>query len=284
MIIDAHVHLWDPGRFDYPWLTEPALRRAFAPDDLASAAGEPVAAVVVEAGRRPDQAGAELGWVREQAVQRPELLGMVAHLSLERDENLPADVRRLAADPFVAGVRRLLQDEPPGFTTRPGLRRGVALLGDAGLPFDACVREHQLGELDELAAACPRTAIVLDHLGKPRPGVPDDGSWRRALRRLAARPNVVCKLSGLATEAPHGRATPGLLRPYLRTALDLFGPDRCLYGSDWPVMTLATRYRDWLDLVRAELSALPAADRAAVLGGNARRVYRLPGDHPSTTP
>ncbi|MFF3599795.1 amidohydrolase family protein [Kitasatospora indigofera] len=273
-IVDAHVHLWDPARFDYPWLTEPALRRAFGPEDLATAAGEPVRAVVVEAGRRPEQAGAELDWVRARAAHRPELLGMVAHLSLEDGEDLPARIRRLAADPFVLGVRRLLQDEPAGFTTRTGLRAGVALLGEAGLPFDACVREHQLGELDELAAACPQTVLVLDHLGKPRPGGPDDGRWQRALRRLAARPNVVCKLSGLATEAPAGRAAPGLLRPYLRAALDLFGPGRCLYAGDWPVLTLAVRYRDWLDLVRAELSTLPAGDADAVLGGNALRVYR----------
>ncbi|MFF2040860.1 amidohydrolase family protein [Kitasatospora sp. NPDC058170] len=282
-VVDAHVHLWDPGRFDYPWLTEPALRRAVGPDELAAAAGEPIGVVVVEAGRRPEQAGAELDWVRARAAHRPELLGMVAHLSLEQPESpeqaedLPERIRRLAADPFVVGVRRLLQDEPAGFTAGTGLRAGVALLGDSGLPFDACVREHQLAELDELAAACPQTVLVLDHLGKPRPGAPDDGGWRRALRRLAARPNVVCKLSGLATEALPGRATPELLRPYLHTALDLFGPDRCLYGSDWPVMTLAGRYRDWLDLVRAELSALPASDAQAVLGGNALRVYGLTG-------
>ncbi|MFC9324962.1 amidohydrolase family protein [Kitasatospora sp. NPDC057015] len=276
-IVDAHAHLWDPARFDYPWLTEPALRRAFGPEDLAAAAGEPIRAVVVEAGRRPEQAAAELDWVRARAEHRPELLGMVVHLSLEETEDLPARIRRLAADPFVVGVRRLLQDEPAGFTTRAALRAGVALLGDAGLPFDACVREHQLGELDDLAAACPQTVVVLDHLGKPRPGAPDDGSWHRALRRLAARPNVVCKLSGLTTEALPGRATPDLLRPYLRTALDLFGPDRCLYAGDWPVMTLAGRYRDWLDLVRAELSGLPATDTQAVLGGNALRVYRPVG-------
>ncbi|MGW4646865.1 amidohydrolase family protein [Kitasatospora sp. NPDC004289] len=274
-LVDAHVHLWDTGRFAYPWLAATGLPATALPEDFASAAGEPVRAIVVEAGRRAGQAGAETAWVRAAAARRPEILGMVAHLSLELPHGLAARVHRLAADPFVVGVRRLLQDEPAGFTA--GLRDGIALLGPAGLPFDACVREHQLGELDALAAACPQTVIVLDHLGKPRPGPSDGGSWQRALRRLAARPNVLCKLSGLATEAPPGRAAPGLLRPYLRTALELFGPERCLYGGDWPVLTLAVRYRDWLDLVRGELSALPPAQAHAVLGGNALRVYRPAG-------
>ncbi|MFB7608648.1 amidohydrolase family protein [Streptomyces gardneri] len=275
-VLDAHVHLWDPHSFTYPWLTEQALRRSFGPQDLAAAAGEPIGVVVVEAGRRPEQAQAEVAWVRGQAAGRPEIRGMVAHLSLEHGDSAHEAVRDVAADPFVVGVRRLLQDEADGFLTDRVLRAGVALLGDMGLPFDACVREHQLRELDHLAAACPQTVIVLDHLGKPRPGE-DDSSWRRDLRRLARRPNVVCKLSGLATEAPPGQATPGLLRPYLHTALDLFGPDRCLYGSDWPVLTTAVGYRDWLDLVRTELATLPDHEAAGVLGANAARVYRLPG-------
>ncbi|MGV9271143.1 amidohydrolase family protein [Kitasatospora sp. NPDC003701] len=274
--VDSHVHLWDPAHLDYPWLTDPALRRRFGPEDLAAAAGGPVDVIVVEAGRRPEQAGDEVEWVRAMARTRPGIRGMVAHLALEDSRDHPR-IARLAADPFVVGVRRLLQDEPNGFTADPSLRAGLALLADAGLPFDACVRQHQLPALDELAAACPRTTIVLDHLGKPTPGGSADDSWWRALHKLAGRPNVVCKLSGLATETPHRTTPPALLRRYLREAVDAFGPGRCLYGSDWPVMTTATRYRDWLDLVRETLSDLPAEEVTGVLGGNAARVYGLSG-------
>jgi L-fuconolactonase len=178
-------------------------------------------------------------------------------------------VRRYAGDPFVLGVRHNVQDEAPGFLEGRDFRAGVRLLGEAGLPFDACVRAHQLPELAALAEACPRTTIVLDHLGKPSPGGPGYGRWRQDLHRLARHGNVLCKLSGLATETAPGTA-PSLVVDALREALDTFGPDRCLYGSDWPVMTLATGHEACLELVRTALDGHPAE---AVLRGNAERTY-----------
>ncbi|MFF3767402.1 amidohydrolase family protein [Streptomyces sp. NPDC001922] len=278
-LLDSHVHLWDPHRFRYPWLGyHPALDRPFGPRELDAAAGVPVGVIVVEAGREPEQAAAEVAWVRELARSRPEIRGMVAHLSLERGPSAHAEIPRLAEDPFVLGVRRLLQDEPPGFTADPQLRAGVGLLGEAGLPFDACVREHQLPQLDVLVAACPQTVIVLDHLGKPEPAGFGTGRWYRALRRLADRPNVVCKLSGPATQGS-GSSGPRELRAFLCAAVELFGPHRCLFGSDWPVLTLNTAYGAWLDLVRSALTGCSAEETAAVLGGNAARIYRVPSRH-----
>ncbi|WP_055587702.1 amidohydrolase family protein [Streptacidiphilus griseoplanus] len=278
-VIDSHVHFWDPGLLAYPWLrTVPRLNRAFTPAELLESLPQPVEAVFVEAGRLPGQAAGEVRWVRELARTRPWIRGAVAHVSLDDPVGAPQSVRAHAADPFVVGVRHNVQDERPGFTAGADFRAGVALLGEAGLPFDACVREHQLDELADLAAACPRTLIVLDHLGKPSPSDPGR-RWRTALRRLARRDNVVCKLSGLATEAAPGTA-PETLLPVLREALQAFGPGRCLYGGDWPVMTLATAYGTWLDLVRTALADLPAGDADAVLHTNAARTYRLDREPP----
>lgn len=279
-VIDSHVHFWDPQHLSYPWLAEvPALDRHFSPAGFLGDAPEPVEAVFVEAGRRPGQAAQEVQWVRDLARTRPWIRGAVAHVSLDDPAGAPDAIRGFAADPFVVGVRHNIQDEEPGFTEDTVLRAAVARLGEAGLPFDACVRQRQLGELAELAAACPQTLIVLDHLGKP--SLPDpDPAWRPDLLRLARRDNVVCKLSGLATEAAPGTAATALLA-VLREVLEVFGPDRCLYGGDWPVMTLATSYGPWLDLVREALAGLPAADTDAVLRTNAVRTYRLQDRQPA---
>ncbi|GAA1941491.1 amidohydrolase family protein [Kitasatospora viridis] len=279
VVLDAHVHLWDPSAMDYPWLNEaPALKRAFDADDFAAVLPEPADVIVVEAGRHPHDAAAEVEWVRAQAVTRPWIRGIVAEAPVELRSRAVEVIRRYATDPFVLGVRRNVQDEPAGFTTDEQFRAGVRLLGEHGLPFDACVRDHQLAELAALAQACPQTTLVLDHLGKPAAADPPDPAWRQALRELARHDNVVCKLSGLATEAAPGTARPALLAT-LREALQTFGPDRCLFGGDWPVMTLATDYQQWLDLVREALADLPTAERHAVLRTTAERVYGLAGHH-----
>jgi L-fuconolactonase len=231
-----------------------------------------VEAIFVEAGRDGRQADDEVTWVRAEAGRHPWIRGTVAHVPLEDPAEAVQAIRRHALDPFVVGVRRNIQDEGPGFTEDTGFRGGVGLLGEAGLPFDACVRRHQLPELTRLATACPRTTIVLDHLGKPQAA--DRDEWSQNLRQLAKQQNVVCKLSGLATEV--GADAPRVLPlALLREALEIFGPERCLYASDWPVMTLATGYRAWLDLVHEALTPYPATAAVAVFRGNARRVYQL---------
>jgi L-fuconolactonase len=277
-ILDAHVHLWDPDRLSYPWLTEaPAIDRAFTGDDFAALHRAPVEAVFVEAGRDAAQAGAEIEWVRAEAAKHPWIRGAVAHVTVEDPMEAFREIRRHAEDPFVVGVRRNIQDEAAGFTDNADFRGGVRLLGQAGLPFDACVRQHQLPELARLAAACPGTTIVLDHLGKPQATGRDE--WSRDLRQVAEQPNVVGKLSGLATEV--GADAPrALMVSLLREALEVFGPERCLYAGDWPVMTLATDYGTWLDIVREALAPYPAAVAAGVFRGNARVVYRLEDTDP----
>ena len=272
-ILDCHVHFWDPDRLTYPWLDEvPTLNRAFTADDFAEYRPAPIEAIFVEAGRDERQAVDEIEWMRGEAKRNPWIRGAVAHVPLENRVEAADLIGRHAADPFIVGVRRNVQDEAAGFSEDADFREGVRLLGDAGLPFDACVRQHQIPEITRLAAACPHTTIVLDHLGKPQRDSRDE--WSQNLRQLARHENVVCKLSGLATELGADAPTAFTLS-LLREALNVFGPERCLYGSDWPVMTLAIRYARWLDLVREALSGLSWSADAAVLRGNAQRVYRL---------
>jgi len=282
-VLDSHVHFWDPRRISYPWLSEaPPLDRPFTPDDFDASRPRGTSAIFVEAGRSEQHAAAEIEWVRGEADQHPWILGAVAHVPLEAPATAETMIRGYADDPFVVGVRRNLQDEPAGFTADAGLRAGVSQLGDAGLPFDACVREHQLPELAQLAAACPGTTIVLDHLGKPKSAAPGQSPWRRALRRLAEHDNVVCKLSGVATEIDPKTPRPAVIS-LLHEVLNTFGPERCLYGGDWPVMTVATTYEDWFGLVHDALGAYPPAIADAVLCTNAQRVYRVRAIPPDDT-
>ena len=270
-ILDAHLHLWDPGLRRYQWLDGlPALRRRFGPEDVDARPYELAGAIFVQADCRDEEALDEVRWVRD--VARPLVRGIVAYAPVQRGREAAAALAALAAEPLVVGVRRLLQGGPADAILDPRLRDGVRLLPAYGLTFDLCVTHGQLAAVAELVAACPETAFVLDHLGKPpvADGVLDP--WRDDLARLASFPNVACKLSGLATEAAPGW-TAADVAPYLRHALAVFGPSRCMIGSDWPVVTLAGSMRAWFDAVVDVVGALSAADRRAVLCGTAASVY-----------
>ena len=275
--IDAHLHVWRPGRLDYPWLAgEPTLNAPFLPADLDTGGHRVTAAVMVEAGRRPDQALDEVGFVEELAAAGPPIVAMVAHASLERGADARAELAALSRHALVTGVRRNIQDEPAGFAVADPFVAGVRLLADHDYAFDLCVRHWQLAEVTELVSRAPDVTFVLDHLGKPAVAEARRDPWREDIRRLAGRPNVMCKLSGLATEADHARWTAADVLPYLHHALAEFGAQRCMFGSDWPVATLATSYRGWVDTVDQALVGLRDTERDAVTGGTARRVYRLP--------
>ena len=270
--LDAHVHLWDTERLRYPWLDDvPLPRRVDAA--VLTAAADPVAEfVLVQADCVAEQALAEIAWLSEQAALLRCVRGIVAYAPLHDPVAAAAHLRALRRFPIVVGVRRLIQDESPGFTRRPGVRAGVALLAEEDLVFDLCVREPQLGEAVDLVQAVPEVRFVLDHLGKPQVGA-DPARWRHTLRALAELPNVVAKLSGLMTEViPDAGA--GDVRPYLVYALEVFGPQRCLFGSDWPVLTLAGSYAEWRDAVLDAVGGLSDAEVAAVMYGNARALYR----------
>ena len=273
-MIDAHHHLWDPDAVEYPWMTgeAAALRRRFTADDLAphlDAAGVERTVLVQAA-----DSGADTAWMLEHAPAS--VAAIVAWVPLDRPPDAGAALERLAADGRVRGVRTLLDERPSGWILSAPVLETLRLLARSGLVLDypALFPEH-LADLPALADAVPDLAIVLDHLASPPVGdaaaLP---AWRRELADAAARPNVVAKVSGLATAAVDGWS-PDALAPYVDHALATFGPARLLYGSDWPVCLLAASYEDVLAAARATTAPLSADERAAVFGGTAARVYAL---------
>jgi L-fuconolactonase len=214
--------------------------------------------------------------VEELAAREPRIAAIVAQVAVDRGAETEAALAALDGHARVRGVRHILQEEP-GFELRlrPELVAGVRRVGERGWTFDLCVKHAQLPACLELVRACPGTTFVLDHAGKP--DIQDErfDPWRAHIAALSDRPNVVCKFSGLVTEADPESWTVDALRPYVRHLLGCFGPERLLYGSDWPVVKLAGGYGRWLDAALELLEVLPARERAAVLSENARRVYRL---------
>ena len=279
-VIDAHVHFWDPSVLNYAWLDEvPDIDRAFLPDDYerASAGVDVTGLVFVEADCHPDQALAEVGWISNLAASEARLKGIVAAAPMEVGSEVEAHLQSLSEYPLVKGVRRLIQSEPLGFSTAPAFVKAVQLLPKFDFTFDLCIKHGQFPDIITLVKACPETRFVLDHIGKTAIAEGLLDPWREHIDVLAALPQVVgCKLSGLITEADWKQWTLEDLRPYITHVIDAFGPDRLLYGSDWPVSVLAGGYARWWDVFETVTQTLSDdAARTQCFGGNARGVYRL---------
>lgn len=275
-IIDSHLHLWDPRLLHYPWLFDP-LDRPFLPADFraASAGVEVEAMVFLECDAALDQAFAEaeavLAWAREE----PRIAAMVCNAALETGNAARSDLERLAATPKVRGVRRIYQDQPdPAWCLRPDFVTGVRALADHGLSFDLCLKHPQLMATIGLADACPNVPMVLDHIAKPGIAKGLMQPWADQMRDLARRENVVCKLSGVATEAA-ADWTPETLRPYVEVALEAFGPSRLMFGGDWPVSTLAVTYPGWVKVVDDLIADLSEAEQRQIFRDTAKAFYRL---------
>ncbi|WP_232827239.1 amidohydrolase family protein [Jiangella endophytica] len=269
-IVDAHHHLWDPAVRPYPWMTGPAapLRRRFGTDDLAATlTGTDVTATVVV------QAVADAGETRDLLDVAADDANPVTGVVGWADLTAP-DVDDTLAHPSLAGVRHQTHDEAdPRWLLRPDVRRGLAALRDRGLPFDLLIRGREVPAALELARAEPRLQLVVDHAAKPAIASGDWSGWLAGLTELATFPQVSCKISGLVTEADPARwREQGVVR-YARQVIDLFGPDRTMFGSDWPVCTLAASYADVLDVALDATRQLTDTDQQAVLADTARRVY-----------
>ena len=277
--IDTHVHCWDRTQIPYPWLDGfPAIAGRHTPVELRAEAGGRFPARILFVQGDCDRAHAfeEVRAAEALADAEPAIGGIVAFAPMDRGAETVAALDRLRARPLLRGVRHLIQGEDdPDFCRRPAFIAGVRAAGARGLSFDICVKHPQLASAVDLARACPGTSLILDHAGKPdiRGRLLDP--WRADLAALARLPHVVCKLSGLVTEADPTAWTVDDLRPYFEHLVSCFGPTRLLFGSDWPVVKLAASYPRWLDAALTLLNPLPTADRDAVLAGNARRVYRL---------
>ncbi|MEP6639897.1 MAG: amidohydrolase family protein [Chloroflexota bacterium] len=286
LVVDAHHHLWDPARANYPWMTTEvaSIARAFVPADLAPRLAEAGvdATIAVQARSGVDETRELLA----TAAATPFIAGVVGWVDLT-DPGIEDDIAGLRDGPGgerLVGIRHQVHDEPdPAWLGRPDVRRGVAAVGRAGLAYDLLVRPRELRAALAVARALPDVRFVIDHLAKPqiREGMLEP--WATRLASFGDLPNVTCKLSGLVTEADWASWHRDQFVPYVHVALGVFGPERLLFGSDWPVCLLAATYRQVIETARWLAAGLAPAEQAAIFGGTARAVYRL-GDRASVRP
>ena len=276
--IDTHVHFWDRDLLPYPWLAAlPAIAHSHLPTTYRheTQATPPSKIVFVQCVGELASWRAEVEWIERLARDEPRIAGIVATAPLDAGPETERILDALAQRPLVKGVRHNTQDEPLGYARSAAYIAGCRAAGARRLSVDLCCYHPQLRDLTALVQACPNTRFILDHLGKP--GIRDGfiEPWRQDLTELAAQPNVVGKLSGMVTEADGEHWTPDQLRPYVDHYLEVFGPERIVFGSDWPVVRLASNHAQWLATARELVRHLDETQQDALFFGNAIEVYRL---------
>lgn len=275
--VDAHHHLWDPARREYPWMAGDALdpiRRPYTLDDL-RAVTTASATVLVQTVSSVSETEEFLATAAASDGLVAGVVGWVNLVAPDLADRL-AELRELPGGELLVGLRHQAENEPdPRWLVRPDVLRGLRILADAGLVYDVLVREPQLPAAVELAGLVPETRLVLDHGGKPPIAAGEFADWSIALAGLAKHSNVVCKLSGLVTEADWPTWRPGDLRPYTDHMVASFGPDRLMFGSDWPVCELAASYEQVARATEELTADLSEPERADVFGATASRVYGL---------
>ncbi len=265
-LIDAHHHLWQYSQEDFRWIRDEmeSPRQDFLPGDLTHelAAAGLDGSIVVQA----RQSVEETRWLLACAISNPEMRGVVGWLPLA-DGGLPARLREFRDASRLKGVRHVVQDEPdPYFLLGEAFNTGVASLLDAGLVYDVLIYANHLQVASRFVAEHPQQTFVLDHMAKPQLRLQQFQPWADDLARLAEHRNVCCKLSGMVTEADWTRWTPEELQPYLDHALRVFGPERLLAGSDWPVCLVATGNQRWWSTLMEWASPLPRKQRRVFSG------------------
>ena len=278
-IIDSHIHLLDQKRFGYAWADgEPALKRDWTPNDLAMRrslmrskawCSSKSMSTCRNISTRPN------GWTASLRSIVASWAPSSACRSSAGGKSSPR-WRGSRSSKRSRGVRRLIQNQPdPEFVLRPGFLEAIRLLPKYNLSFDICILHPQMPNTLAMMRHCPEVSFILDHIGKPgiKAGLLDP--WRAHLREMAALPNVVCKLSGVTTEADHKSWTRDQLRPYIDHVIECFGPDRILYGGDWPVSELAGSYLQWLTTLDWATAGFSPADKRKLFRDNAVKAYRL---------
>ncbi len=277
MRIDSHHHFWRYSPEAYAWISPEmrVLRRDFGPADLKALLDEHGIDGAISVQARADEADND--FLLAHAADHAWILGVVGWLDLAAPD-AAEKVARFADRPKAVGLREVLQGmDERDYCLREDFNRGLAALHDFGLVYDLLIHADQLPAAIACVDRHPGQAFVLDHIAKPTIGGPGgvDPDWARSIRELARRENVVCKLSGMVTEVIPSLADwdPDLLGPFFDVVLEAFGPQRLLYGSDWPACLLRGEYADWFLCVEHWIGGLSPEERAAILGGNAQRAY-----------
>ena len=278
MIIDTHLHIVDRSALRYPWLAgEPALNRDFSYEDYAREAqrGGITDALHMEVDVDPADMEAETGYVESKARQENSLLrGAIASCRPE-EPGFAAYLERQQANPLVKGFRRVLHVVPDDVSEGARFRENIRRLSGTGLTFDLVVLPRQIPKAIALADLAPDVRFVLDHCGVPDIKGRAEHPWREYIAEIARRPNVVGKISGVVAYADPDNWTVEALRPYVEHTIGAFGWDRVVWGSDWPVCTLGGGLSTWIAATHALLAGASAEEKAKLLCGNARRIWRL---------
>lgn len=274
MVIDSHHHFWRYSVEEYGWIDDSmkVIRRDFLPEHLRVEINRAGVDGVVSVQAR--QSYQETRWLLDMALQDEFIRGVVAWVPLQLP-TIGKTLEQFSNDWKLRGVRHVCQGEPDGFMLGKEFNNGIAMLKEFGLVYDILIFERQLREAIKFVDMNPKQIFVLDHIAKPRIKANELDPWRDNIRELARRPNVYCKISGMVTEADFKTWSPTLLAPYVEHVLEVFGPQRLMLGSDWPVCLVACDYAKWIGLVKNWISKLSPTEQARILGGTAIEAYGL---------
>jgi L-fuconolactonase len=277
-MIDSHQHFWQVGRFDYPWMSAEVetLYRDFLPDALAPVlqANGVRQTVLVQA----SNSLAETRWLLELAERHRFIAGVVGWVDLTSPQ-VEAQLAEFITHPKFKGVRHLVESEPADdWLVQPSVLRSLNLLASHGVAYDLLVHTRHLRHVRTVAERCAGLRLVIDHMAKPPIAGGEIETWARELKAVAEIPGLHCKLSGLVTEADHKKWKVEDLRPYVERALEWFGPERMMIGSDWPVCLLAASYEEALAAYQKLLAGLNDCEWQRILAGNAASFYQLRDD------
>jgi len=293
-IIDTHQHLWDLNEFTLPWLDgAPTINQSYLQSDYAAATAglNVVKAVYMEVDVAPAQQVAEARYIIEQC-ERDDTPTVGAVISgRPASDEFAAYITQFKGSPYIKGVRQVLHgpSTPAGYCLQPTFVQSIQLLGELGMSFDLCLRAGELADAVKLVEQCPGTRFVVDHCGNANPNIiasaaADESAggrphtrqqWLDDMQALADRPNVICKISGIVASATPGKWNAATLAPTVNHCLNAFGPDRVVFGGDWPVCTLVASYREWVTALREIIAERSEAEQRKLLHDNAERFYGL---------
>ncbi len=274
-MIDSHHHLWRYTKEEYPWIpiSSPLAKDQLAPELEVVASESFITGTIVVQARQVIEESDFLLTLADQTDRIQAVVGWVPLI----DENVSVHIERLSAFPKFKAVRHVLQEEPDDYFLRDDFHRGLSLLPSFGLRYDLLIFQRQIPVAIQLVDRQPDLPIILNHIAKPeaRNGR-IESAWRSGMKELAKRDNLLgVKFSGLLTEFPEGEGDAETVAAYFYETLEIFGADRVMFGTDWPVCLLRTSYRDWADSMRELIADLPESERNAILEGNAKRAYGL---------
>ncbi len=274
-IIDTHHHYWNYNSVEFDWIDDEmaVIRRSFLPEDLKETlAGTDVSGVVTVQARQHLE---ETDWLLSLAAENDFMKGIVGWVPLA-SAKIGEVLDTYSANPWLKGVRHVVQGEPdPQFILGKEFNAGVGKLKDYNLVYDILIFEHQLPNSIKFVDRHPEQKFVVDHIAKPKIKANELEFWAKNIKELARRDNVFCKISGMVTEADFKRWTPERLAPYFEVVVEAFGPERLMFGSDWPVCLVATDYQNWLKTVGEAVKGFSKNEKELFYFKNAERLYQL---------